>query len=66
MDLALVPVDALAGLCATQRVARIDISHYRATGMSSLPVGPDVERRLQVRRAMLERLRCAPSLALRR
>ena len=65
MDLALVPADALARLCSTQRLARIDISHYRATGMNSLPVGPDVERRLQLRRARLERLGCAPPLVLR-
>jgi hypothetical protein len=64
MDLAFVPLTALESLCRDKKVLRVDHRHYRAVGMRSLPGGAALNQQLEVRRAQLARLGCAPPLEL--
>lgn len=64
MDLAFVPVEALEALCRERNVLRVDRRHFRAVGMRALPDNAVLDQRLKARRAELQRLDCAPPLAL--
>lgn len=64
MDLSLVSPGDLERLCATRRVMRIDRRHYRAAGMREGRIPQPTRERLSVRRAVLDRLACAPPVPL--
>jgi hypothetical protein len=66
MDLRLVPAERLETLCRTKTVARIDRRHFRAVGIRPGAPPAPARRALAERRIILDRLRCAPPLALRR
>jgi hypothetical protein len=63
MDLRLVPATGLATLCRTQRVARIDRTHFRAAGVRPGGLPAAAREALADRRAILDRLGCAPPVA---
>jgi hypothetical protein len=62
MDLALIALDDLASLCQTKSISRVDRRHFRSVGMVDGYVPPDIQRDLEVRRDMLDRIGCAPPL----
>ncbi len=64
MDLSQVPEDALANLCRTQKILRIDQMHYRAVGMPEGRLSQAARREIERRRAKLDQLDCAPRLPL--
>jgi hypothetical protein len=62
MDLLLVPSGQLEALCRTKRVVRIDRAHFAAAGVRPGGLPAAVQDALAERRAILERLGCAPPL----
>jgi hypothetical protein len=64
MDLSLLSPAALNSLCRTKTVLRVDRRHFRAAGMADGLPHAELERNLKVRRQILERLDCAPPLAI--
>lgn len=62
MDLLLVSPAALAELCRTNDVVRLDRRHFHAAGVRPGGLPPLARRALAERRALLDRLDCAPPL----